>query len=144
MTQHIPLNAKDSETVHADTWVGEQHTHTVFVRDYETQAAIGVYESEQGRQQSIRLNLDLTVKNPSNPVADDYSDVVCYDTLIQKIETLLATGHVGLVETLAEKVAALALEEFRVLAVRVRIEKLEAIQSAASVGVEIQRVRART
>jgi len=44
------------------------------------------------------------------------------------------------VETLAERIAAFALEDARVRAVRVRIEKLKIIPDAASVGVEIERL----
>ena len=124
-----------------DSVTNRQSTHTVFVRDYVTKARIGVYESEQGQKQDIRINLDLTVTDPADPLADEYGQVVCYDALIAQVEDLLQEGHIGLVETLAERIAALALENSRVLSIRVRIEKLEAIQAAASVGVLVERAQ---
>jgi dihydroneopterin aldolase len=44
-----------------------------------------------------------------------------------------------LVETLAERLAAFCLKDSRVVAVRVRVEKLDVFADAASVGVEIVR-----
>ena len=114
-------------------------TRTVFVRDYETHAAIGVYESEQGRTQKVRLNIDLTVQDPVPQIADTLDHVVCYDSLIQRVEKLLSSSHIGLVETLADQIAEIALEDTRVSQVRVRVEKLEAIPGATSVGVDICR-----
>jgi dihydroneopterin aldolase len=44
------------------------------------------------------------------------------------------------VETLAEQIAALCLEDRRVRVARVRVEKLDVFVDATSVGVEIERV----
>jgi dihydroneopterin aldolase len=44
-----------------------------------------------------------------------------------------------LVETRAEDVAAMCLEDRRVLSARVRVEKLDILEDAQSVGVEIER-----
>ena len=47
----------------------------------------------------------------------------------------------GLAETLAERIAAACFEDARVRTVRVRVEKLEALTAAESVGIEIERTR---
>jgi dihydroneopterin aldolase len=44
-----------------------------------------------------------------------------------------------LLETLAEEIAAICLQDGRVRSVRVRVEKLDIFPDAASVGVEIER-----
>ncbi|TNE62732.1 MAG: dihydroneopterin aldolase [Alphaproteobacteria bacterium] len=113
----------------------------VFVRDYETEAEIGVYTQEKGKTQKIRLNVDLSVLESGDHHDDQLSNVVCYHDIIKGIQTILASGHINLVETLAEKIAALALDDNRVIGVRVKVEKLEAIKEALSVGVEIERHR---
>jgi len=43
------------------------------------------------------------------------------------------------VETLAERIAALCLDDARVRSVRIRVEKLDVFPDATSVGVEIER-----
>ena len=64
-----------------------------------------------------------------------------YEVVVRQVESIVAQGHVHLVETLAELIAAACLSDRRVAAVRVRIEKPDIIPNARSVGVEIERLR---
>lgn len=111
----------------------------VFVRDLELNANIGVYRREKGTLQPVRINLDLTVEETEGEVDDKLENVVDYGAVVEGIKAILAGGHLNLVETLAEKVAAHCLEDVRVKVARVRIEKLKVLPEAQSVGVEIER-----
>jgi len=111
----------------------------VFVRDLVLEAPIGVWRHEHGVTQKVRINLDLTVRETER--RDELADVVCYQSAVDRVKAILAQGHVKLVETLAERIAGACLEDRRVIAARVRVEKLEAIPEAASVGVEIERLQ---
>ncbi len=113
----------------------------VFVRDLLLDALIGVYPEELTKPQKVLINIDLWVAETPGEPPRSYADVVCYDNLVQRAKALLAEGHVGLVETLAERLAGLCLDDPRVLRTRVRVEKPEAIAEAAGVGVEIERRR---
>lgn len=124
-----PLRIADAET-------GVRH---VFVRDFDTDAHIGAYEHEKSATQPIRINVDLSVDESGNDLEDRLENVVCYDSIVAEIRVILAAGHVHLVETLAEQIADMALQDRRVISARVRVEKLRAIPEAASVGVEIER-----
>lgn len=112
----------------------------VFVRDLRLEAAIGVWRHEHGRLQPIRLNIDLGVQEPPDG-RDELAEVVCYQQVVDMAKALVASRHVKLVETLAEMIAEGCLADPRVLTVRVRVEKLDAVPEAASVGVEIERLR---
>ena len=114
-------------------------TRRVFISDLVLECLIGVHKHERDGSQSVRINLDLTVLEPSEPIDDRLSNVLCYENLIVKVRQLAATGHVNLVETLAERLANLCLNEQTVKSVKVRVEKLEVFVDAASVGVEIIR-----
>lgn len=116
----------------------------VFIRDLLLDAHIGVYRHEEGRTQPIRINIDLTVTDAGAPSGDRLEDVVDYHQVVESVKAIVGGGHVRLVETLAELIAARCLEDPRVQVARVRIEKLAAIASAASVGVEIERIQANT
>lgn len=113
----------------------------VFVRDLELSAHIGVYRHEKNAAQPLRINIDLTVQEGEGPVGDRLSNVVDYGKVVDGIRAIIDEGHVNLVETLAERIAAFALADERVLVARVRIEKLKVIPEARSVGVEIERAR---
>ncbi|MDP7543999.1 MAG: dihydroneopterin aldolase, partial [Alphaproteobacteria bacterium] len=79
------------------------------------------------------------VWDASAATGDDIANVVSYEDVISGIKDLLARGHVGLVETLAEEIADICLDDGRVRVVRVRVEKLDVFDEAVSVGVEIER-----
>ena len=112
----------------------------VFVRDLELLASIGVHSHEKTEKQRVRINLDLAVREGETAnTADELANVVCYEQVVSSIRRLIDSGHVNLVETLAERAAALCLEDRRVRVARVRVEKLDVFPDATSVGVEIER-----
>mgnify|MGYP006102027333 CR=1 FL=1 len=113
----------------------------VFVRDLVLTALIGVYAHEKENFQRIRINLDLAVKETSSAIGDRLADVVSYEDVVVGARNIVNNGHVNLVETLAERIANMCLKDTRVVAVRVRIEKLEVFEDAVSAGVEIERCR---
>jgi 7,8-dihydroneopterin aldolase/epimerase/oxygenase len=113
----------------------------VFVRDLEVMALIGIYDHEKVKPQRIIVNIDLSVHEAEGPITDEISHVVSYEIIAKKVETIVAEGHVNLVETLAERFAESCLKDKRVAAARVRIEKPDIIPNARSVGVEIERGR---
>jgi len=110
----------------------------IFVRDFVTSAQIGVWEHEKDTHQKVRISVDLSVQEESAH-NDQLGNVVCYNDVVLNIQKIIAGGHINLVETLAEKIAESELSDIRVMSVRVKVEKLEAVKDAASVGVEIER-----
>jgi dihydroneopterin aldolase len=111
----------------------------LLVRDLVLTGRVGVHPHEHHAAQRVRVNLDLGVADGSGPVPDELAHVVDYEALIERIRQLVGSRHVNLVETLAEHIAELCLEDSRVRLARVRVEKLDAIADAAAVGVEIER-----
>ena len=86
-----------------------------------------------------RINLDLAVTDDMGIKFDRLEDVVCYEEVANNIRSMVARGHVNLVETLAEKIADMCLKDEKVRAARIRIEKLDIFEDAVSAGVEIER-----
>jgi dihydroneopterin aldolase len=118
----------------------------VFLRDMVLTASVGVHAFEHAASQRIRINLDLDVTDQMGVGQgqaaigpDELSRVVDYESVAKRVRAIVAAGHVRLLETLAERLAAACLEDHRVRAVWVRIEKLDIFNDMASVGVEILR-----
>ncbi|MEM8590225.1 MAG: dihydroneopterin aldolase [Pseudomonadota bacterium] len=109
----------------------------LFVRDLVVLARIGIYDHEKNASQRVRLNLDLAVEEGNGD--DRIEAVVSYEPFVTAARQLALEAHSELVETLAEKLAAFCLQDRRVLAARVRVEKLDVFDDAGSVGVEIER-----
>lgn len=118
----------------------EMVTDKVFVRDFVLPVRIGAYSFEHGHTQKVRFDVTADVlRAASGP--EDMRGVFSYDIIMDGIRATVARGHVELSEALAEQVAALVLEDPRVMRVTVRVEKLEL--GAGGVGVEIERKRAK-
>jgi dihydroneopterin aldolase len=113
----------------------------VFVRDLVVDANIGIHAHEKSGRQKVIVSVDLSVAEPERPVKDKIDEVLCYEEVAAGIESIVAAGHINLVETLAERIAQLCLQDDRVLTARVRVEKPDALERAGSVGIEIERSR---
>ena len=113
----------------------------VFIRDLTLPALIGIYIHEKENPQPIRINLDLAVKANMTANKDRLADVVSYEEIADGVRKLIASGHVNLVETLAQQIADMCFSHQRVQTVRVRVEKLAVFEDAVSAGVEIERHR---
>lgn len=107
----------------------------VFVTGLQVQAEIGVYRHEIGRVQPLTVEVELDV--PTNS-SDRLAETLNYETILQAAQRLAASGHVGLVETFAHRLAEECLKDGRVTRARVRIEKpLALAPHAVAAGVEI-------
>ena len=111
---------------------------TVFVRGLEVEAGIGVHDHELGRLQRLVIDVSLDLA----PVAiERLSDTINYETVAEAARTIVAEGHVGLVETFAERLAVSMLADERVRRCTVRIEKPGALAGAAAPGCEVTLAR---
>ena len=61
--------------------------------------------------QRIIVNIDLSVQEGEGPKDDDIGHVVSYEIVVKKVEAIIAEGHINLVETLCEKIAAACLRD---------------------------------
>ena len=109
----------------------------VFMHDLVLDVEIGVYTHEKGVTQRVRFSVDVDLLPPSQTLGDDIGQAFDYDTIIKGIHSIVARGHVNLVETLAEEVARHCLAHPRAARVTVKIEKLD--KEPGAVGVEIVR-----
>ncbi len=113
----------------------------VFVRDLILSCSIGVHAHEHEAPQRVKIDLSMWVRENPAPIDDDIANVISYEDVVSGIERLLGDGHIKLVETAAERIADLCLEDRRCAKVRVKVEKLDVYTNAAGVGVEIERSR---
>jgi len=111
----------------------------IFVHDLVLDVEIGVYTNEKGVTQRVRFSVDVDMIPATRALEDDIGRAFDYDTIIKGIKTIIARGHINLVETLAETIARHCLAHPRAARVAVRIEKLD--KEPGAVGVEIVRAK---
>lgn len=108
----------------------------IFVHDFVLPVRIGAFDREHDAPQRVRFNIDARIARPAQ-VPERLHEVFSYDLITDGIRTIVAQGHIHLVETLAERIAASVLSHPQIQSVTVRVEKLEV--GPGSVGVEITR-----
>ena len=111
----------------------------VFVAGLKVQAEIGVYRHEIGKVQPLIVAVELEVPTAG---AERLSDTLNYETILAAAQAVAAEGHIGLVETFAERLARACLADPRVTQAKVRVEKpLALAPHATGAGVEITLAR---
>jgi len=106
----------------------------VFMRGLALEAEIGVYPNERGRAQPLIVDVEVELA-PRHVGA--LGDTLNYEKLAGAARRLAAEGHIDLVETYAERLAAACLNDPQVTRVRVKVEKPQALPGATAAGVEI-------
>ena len=114
----------------------------IFLNDFVIQASIGVYKHEKEITQPLRINIIAKVKNPKKINDNNLHSVVCYNQISKKIKKIIKSGHTILLEKLAEKIFQECFKNKRIETMKIRLEKLDAIQGAESAGIEVERSRA--
>ncbi len=111
----------------------------IFVQDMVVDCAIGVYPEEQNVLQKVAFTIEAFVAPTVRARHDTLAEVPSYDSVVMNaVRTVTGSGHINLVETMAERIAEMILNEARLVSVMVRVVKLE---NGPRRGVEIVRAR---
>ena len=130
------LKKKDLLELGGKKKANEDH---ILVRDYVREIDIGAFQSEYGLKQRVSFNVILKVDTSNYPMHDNVDLVLSYDNIIEIIEEEIGRRRVALLETLAEQIALSSLCLDSVVAVTVRLEKLD--RGMGKLGVQISRTR---
>ena len=109
-------------------------TLRVFLRGLRLDAEVGLHAHERGRTQP--LIVDMTVELDA-ALVKGIGDTLDYDRLAGAARRLAAEGHCELVETFAQRLAAVCMDHAPVRSAVVRVEKPEAVPDALAAGVEV-------
>ena len=121
MVPHLAAGS-DSAAARRHALGGQRH---IFVRDLVLSCNIGVYRHERDAPQRVRLNIELAIADDTAGATDRLADTVSYERIVERARAIVDARHYNLVETLAEALAAMCLEDSRVGVARIRVEKLD-------------------
>jgi dihydroneopterin aldolase len=111
----------------------------VFIRDLRIDTVIGIYDWEREIRQTVILDLEMGADISRAAASDAIADTLDYKAVSKRLIDFVRESEFQLVETLAERCAAIVLEEFRVPWVRLTLNKQGAVSAARDVGVIIER-----
>jgi len=113
----------------------------ILIRDLRCEALIGIHKRERHVAQTVSIDLDIGLPGTAVFRSDKVADTIDYEQVALGIRSLAASGHFRLVETLAERIARLLLDEFGAPWVKVSVAKIGILANAKFVGVTIERRR---
>ena len=114
----------------------------VFIEGLEIEALIGIYDWERRIRQPLRFDVEMAFDNRKPASTDAIEDTLDYKAVSKRLIAFVSASDFGLVETLAERCAALILDEFGVRHVRLKLSKPGAVRSTTTISVIIERGRA--
>jgi dihydroneopterin aldolase len=114
----------------------------IFLRGLTAECVIGFIDWERRVKQTVVVDLELPVDCRQAAVTDDVNDTVDYKKVSKRVLAFIEASEFMLVETLAQRLAMLILEEFAIEWIRLSINKPGAIRNSRDVGVAIERSRA--
>ena len=111
----------------------------VFLHELKVDTVIGIWEWERKIRQTVVIDLEMAADIRKAAASDNIDDAMNYKHVAKRLQQFVADSEFQLVETLAERIASIVVDEFGVSWVRVKLSKPGAIRGARDVGVVIER-----
>ena len=111
----------------------------IYLHGLKVECVIGVWEWERRTTQALTIDIDMAADIATAAASDQLDDTLNYKAVAKRILEFVAGSQFQLIETVAEKVAGMLLDEFKISWCRVKVDKGGAVRGARHVGVLIER-----
>jgi len=111
----------------------------IYLRDLKCECTIGVWQWEKAITQTLVLDIELATDAGKAAENDNLTDALDYQAISERVQAFAKENTFELIETLAERIAALILGEFNTPWVRIKLDKGQAVKGVKNVGVIIER-----
>jgi dihydroneopterin aldolase len=115
----------------------------IFIRALKTEAIIGIFDWERQVKQTVLIDIEMSADIRRAALTDSIGDTLNYKGVAKRVLAFVEASQFHLVETLAEHIAMLILEEFGTERVGIVLSKPGAVRSSRDVGVALERDRTR-
>ena len=118
-----------------------KYKRKVIIKDLILKIFVGIHDYEKIEKQKVKFNLEI-VSDP-NLIANkkDLNTIINYEKIINDIKKLTNNKHHELLEDLAENLFDQIFKNSNIKKINLKIEKLEIIKDAGSVGIEISKTK---
>ena len=113
----------------------------IIVKDLLLNIVIGYYSAEKAKKQNVKFNIELNYTDQKNLNDKHIKSIVDYGRIIKVIKNMTKNKHYNFLESLADDLFDKLFKDERIDKIKLKIEKLDAIRDAASVGIEITKKR---
>jgi len=113
----------------------------IFIHALKTEAIIGIFDWERQVKQTVIVDIEISADITKAALSDSIEDTLNYKRIAKRVLAFVEASTFHLVETLAEHIAMLLLEDFGIAWVSISLSKPGAIRSSRDVGVMLERTR---
>ena len=118
-----------------------KYKRKVIIRNLILNIFIGIHDFEKKKKQKVRFNIEVETNPNTKPSNKDFSTILDYETLVNKIKELVKKQHHELLEELAENIFRIIFQNKLVKKANIKLEKLHILKESESVGVDITKNR---
>ena len=111
----------------------------IYIRNLTIETVIGIYDWERCVKQTVSLDVEMGFDIRQAAQSDAIADTLNYKAVAKRLIAFIGESEFLLIETMAERCAAIIREEFGVQWLRLRLSKPDALRGADDVGVIIER-----
>lgn len=111
----------------------------VYIRELEISTIIGIFDWEREQRQVVSLDLEMGADIRAAAASDSIDDALDYKAVAKRLIEFVEGAEFFLVETLAERIAEIVLDEFNVRWLKLRLGKPGAVTGSRDVGIIIER-----
>jgi len=112
---------------------------SIFIEKLRVDAIIGVYPSEREVKQPLIIDIEMSYETSQAIASDNLRYALDYHQVCKDVYTFVSESSYQLIETLAEAIAQNILKTKRVVEVKIKLSKPNALDLADNVGIFIQR-----
>src|SRR5271156_7091876 len=113
----------------------------IYIHALKTEAIIGIFDWERQVKQTVIVDIEISADIRKAALSDSIDDTLNYKRVAKRVLAFVEASSFHLVETLAEHIAMLILEDFGIAWVRISLSKPGAIRNSRDVGVVLERDR---
>ena len=111
----------------------------IYLNDLRIDTVIGIYDWERRTKQTVIFDIEMAADVRKAAQSDSIDDTVSYKAVAKRLISYVGAAEFELIETLAERVAGILLDEFKVPWCRLRLNKRGAVRGVRDVGIVIER-----
>ena|ERR1700742_3052802 len=119
-----------------------QQSDVIFLRGLAIECTIGFIDWERRVKQTVVIDLEMPVNCTHAALEDEVEHTLDYKKVAKRIIAFVEASEFKLVETLAQRLCLLVLQEFGLEWVKLSLNKPGAIRGSRDVGVRLERTRA--
>ena len=111
----------------------------VYIKGVSASTTIGVYDHERDIKQDLKIDLEMAFNNQAAGASDDVTNALDYDAISNRTLEYVESNQHFLIESVAENLSQLLLDEFPIEQLTLTISKPAAVSAANDVGIKIVR-----